>query len=59
MEKAISGETLTLKSDKEVPKKAQDDLTKAITGLVPEIKSVSFETVTKKPEEKAQADNKI
>lgn len=59
MEKAIAGETLILKSNKEVPKKAQDDITKAVTEMVPEIKTVSFETVTKKPEEKAQADNKI
>lgn len=59
MEKTISGETITLKSEKELPKKAQDELAKAIIGLVPEIKTVSFETVTKKPEEKAQADNKI
>ncbi len=59
MDKAITGEVLTLKSEKELPKKAQDDITKALTGLVPEIKSVSFETVTKKQEEKGQTDNKI
>ncbi len=59
MERAIAGETLTLKSGNDVPKNVQDDISKAITGLVPEIKQVSFETVTKKPEEKGQADNKI
>lgn len=59
MAKAIVGETLMLKSGNEIPKKAQDDIAKAVTGLVPEIKSVSFETVTKKSEEKGQADNKI
>src|SRR3989338_2670063 len=32
MEKAIAGEAITLKSEKEVPKKTQDDLTKALTG---------------------------
>lgn len=59
VEKTISGEVLVLKSDKEIPKKAQDEITKAVTELVPEIKTVSFETVTKTQEEKAQADNKI
>ncbi len=59
MDKAIAGEALTLKSEKEVPKKVQDDITKAITGLVQEIKSVSFGMVTKRPEEKGRADNKI
>ncbi len=58
-EKAVSGETLVLKSDKEIPQKAQEGITKAITELIPEIKTVSFETVTKTQEEKAQADNKI
>lgn len=59
MEKVVSGETLLLESEKEVPKKVQDDITKAITGLVQEIKSVSFKTVTKKAGEEEQVDNKI
>ncbi len=59
MVKAISGDTLLLKSENEVPKNSQDEITKAVTGLVAEIKSVSFEVVTKKQEEQGQVNNKI
>ncbi len=58
-EKAISGDTLILKSENDVPKDSQDGIEKSITGLVPEIKSVSFETVTKNQEVPGQANNKI
>jgi len=59
MEKEVVGEQLTLKSSEEVSKELQDKLTKAITETVKEIKNVSFQKVTKKPENSTQTNNKI
>ncbi|MAG15509.1 peptidylprolyl isomerase [Candidatus Woesearchaeota archaeon] len=59
MEKEILADKLTLKSPEEVPKEMQENLTKIITETVKEIKTVSFEQVTKKSEPSGQTNNKI
>lgn len=58
MEKEIFGEQLTLKSAYEVPKEIQENIKKAITETVKELKNVSIQ-VTKKPESNTRANNKI
>ncbi|MBS3133164.1 peptidylprolyl isomerase [Candidatus Woesearchaeota archaeon] len=59
MEKEVLADKLTLKSPEEVPKEMQESLKKVITETLKEIKTVSFEQVTKKPESIGQANNKI
>ena len=53
----IDGENAILEG--EVPKEKQEMLTETIKKTIKEIKSISFQQVTKKPENKTQVNNKI
>ena len=59
LQKEIVGDKVTLKSPEELPEKLRENLTKNITENIKEINSVSFERVTKTPENAAKANNKI
>ena len=59
MEREVMGDKLILKLPEELQKEIQESITKAITESVTEIKSVSFELVTKKPASDTQVNNKI